>query len=80
MSQLKNGKIHEGIFNTLNIESGDLVIKWSRVIRDPSAGGEKTEMAEKPKANLIIKLDNLVQLVAKDVRFNAQVPCRAMQI
>ena len=46
------------------------MIKYARVVRDLTA--TKSELAEKPKT-VIVKLDNMVQIVAKDVRFSSQV-------
>ena len=48
-----------------------MTLKFARVIRDPSSG--LSELAQKPKPNLVVSLENLVSLVARDVRFNAQV-------
>ena len=70
-SQVKNGKVYEGVFNTINLNEGAMTLKFARVVRDPSSG--LSDLAQKPKPNLFVSLENLVSLVARDVRFNAQV-------
>lgn len=76
-SQVTSGKVYEGVFAGLGTEDGamSIAIKYAKLIKDPEAapGSEKETLAERPKRNLCIKPASLVQLIAKDVRFNALV-------
>ena len=76
-AQVTSGKVYEGVFAGLGTEDGamSIAIKYAKLIKDPEAapGSEKETLAERPKRNLCIKPASLVQLIAKDVRFNALV-------
>lgn len=74
-SQLVSGLVYEGIFNAAEFaEDGiNVVLKYARVVRDPSAKtGDKEAMAERPKTTLIVRASELAQLSAKDVRMTPE--------
>jgi hypothetical protein len=60
----------------MNVEGGQahIVLKFAKVLRDPSSSAqtEKEQMAEKPTPVLIVPHQDLVQLLARDVRLNPE--------
>ncbi len=68
--------MYEGIFHTMHITEGDmnLVLKFAKLVKDPTMkpGSEKEALAEKPVKTLVIYSADLVQIVAKDVRFTPE--------
>lgn len=70
--QTKNGVVYEGIFNIAPVSDKGMsvVLKYARVVKDPNT--KLDSMAERPKATWIISADDMVQLVAKDVRMNPE--------
>jgi hypothetical protein len=74
---VKNGTVYEGIFHTLQIENKDahLVLKYAKVVTEPSAQGSEKVLdvnTEKPIPTLVIYSNDIVQMLVKDVKLNAE--------
>jgi hypothetical protein len=69
---MKSGVVYEGIFHTGMSDAKGMhaILKYARIVRDPNA--KLDALAEKPKSVFVLDPQDLVQLVAKDVRMNAE--------
>lgn len=74
--QVKSGAVYEGIFYTLKINEAEVhvVLKYAKMVKDPSATAEsvKDALAERHQETMTVNSDDLVQIVARDVRFNPE--------
>ncbi len=74
--QVKSGLVYEGIFHAANYAAEDppeargVILKYARVIKDPSVSADKDALAEKPAKVKRIPASELVMMVARDVRMN----------
>lgn len=74
--QVNTGCVYEGIFHTMQIAGSDVhvVLKYAKLLRDPGEkpGSVKDSLAVKPQATMTLLSRDLVQVLAKDVRFNPE--------
>ena len=67
--------VYEGIFHTLKLDEGDahVVLKYARVVRDPSLTAEDFQAAaDKPEATKVVYSRDLASILARDVRLSAE--------
>lgn len=76
LPQVKSGSVYEGVFHTMHISESDMnvVIKYAKLVRDVTApaGSDARSLAQKPVQTLIVQSADLVQVLAKDVRFTPE--------
>lgn len=69
--QVKSGVVYEGIFHTIDVQSGSIVLKMAKTLKDPAAEDGAWAPAAKPVPSLVVYATDLVQVIAADVRMGA---------